>query len=100
MECKKTLLQCTCSAISVDFTKTSRRSRHLYTCISDALPGYHGQGSFSTETVKMFRFQLSCVLFRYVYYFSSVLFHQLFLTYMTTLPNPYANRQFFFRLII
>lgn len=33
MECKKTLLQClqcTCSAISVEFTQTSRRSR---TCI-------------------------------------------------------------------
>lgn len=39
-----------------------------------------------------FFFQLSRVLFRYVYYFSSVLFHQLFLTYMTTLPNPFANR--------
>lgn len=39
-----------------------------------------------------FFFQLSRVLCRYVYYFSSVLFHQLFLTYMTTLPNPFANR--------
>lgn len=70
---------------------------HLYTCISDALPGYHGQCSFSSlayprKLWRWFFFQLSRVLFRYVYYFSSVLFHQLFLTYMTTLPNPFANR--------